>query len=233
MSGQVRGDRAGHLTVNASIQDLLDHPAFAGFGRLLLPWDDRTYGGSLRLRDIGTLLPYHSQVNPGDVVAALNRLIDDASKGKTIFYDFYAETQKPPPASEYTGLFFFRGTPGAPFAIIAPGGGFTYVGSVHEGFPYGAVISQQGYNAFVLRYRARGDGNARHSGHGGRHLVHLQECGKARSQHRRLLPVGKLGRRKNGGGDRVARRGRPWRRRPAEAVRRGDGLYGSLRPCVP
>jgi acetyl esterase/lipase len=46
------------------------------------------------------------------------------------------------------------GKPGAPFAVISPGGGFSYVGSVHEGFPYAAEISARGYNAFVLRYRA-------------------------------------------------------------------------------
>ena len=51
-------------------------------------------------------------------------------------------------------MFFFRGRPGAPFAVIAPGGGFSYVASVHEGFPYAAAISSKGYNAFVLRYRA-------------------------------------------------------------------------------
>jgi acetyl esterase/lipase len=51
-------------------------------------------------------------------------------------------------------LFYFRGKPGAPFAIIAPGGGFAYVGSVHEGFPYAAEISKRGYSAFVLKYRA-------------------------------------------------------------------------------
>src|SRR6185436_14224962 len=39
-------------------------------------------------------------------------------------------------------------------AIIAPGGGFSYVGSVHEGFPHAAQISKLGYNAFVLKYRA-------------------------------------------------------------------------------
>jgi len=38
-------------------------------------------------------------------------------------------------------------------------GGFAYVGSVHEGFPYAAAISKKGYNAFVLRYRA-GQGGA-------------------------------------------------------------------------
>jgi acetyl esterase/lipase len=42
--------------------------------------------------------------------------------------------------------------------VVSPGGGFAYVGSVHEGFPYAAEISSKGYNAFVLKYRA---------GHGG------------------------------------------------------------------
>jgi acetyl esterase/lipase len=31
---------------------------------------------------------------------------------------------------------------------------FSYVGSIHEGFPYAAEISDKGYNAFVLKYRA-------------------------------------------------------------------------------
>jgi acetyl esterase/lipase len=150
-----RGDRAGHLSVDSSLRDLLRHPAFAGFGRLVLPWDDRAYDESLRLRDIGALLPYHSHVNPGDVVTALNRLIDDASNGKTVFWEFYTGPQKQQqPARANTGLFFFRGKPGAPVAVIAPGGGFAYVGALHEGFPYAVAISKQRYNAFVLRYRA-------------------------------------------------------------------------------
>ena len=125
MSAQARGHRAGRLTIDASIRDLLNHDAFVGFGRLLLPWDDRAYDGSMRLRDTSALLPYHSQVNPGDVVAALNRMVDDANSGKTIFYDFYTGTQKQQqPARGNTGLFLFRGRPGAPFAVISPGGGF-------------------------------------------------------------------------------------------------------------
>ena len=73
----------------------------------------------------------------------------------TVVYSFYTETQqKQEPARKNTGLFFFRGRTGAPFAVIAPGGGFSYVGSVHEGFPYAEAISSKGYNAFVIRYRA-------------------------------------------------------------------------------
>ena len=160
MNAQARGNRDGPLNSDASIRDLLSHAAFAGFGHLILPWDGRAYDGSMRLSNISSLLPYHSHVNPGDVVTALNRMIDEASTGKTVFYDFYTGAQKQQqPARENTGLFFFRGKPGAPFAVISPGGGFAYVGSVHEGFPYAAAISKNGYNAFVLRYRA-GHGEA-------------------------------------------------------------------------
>lgn len=87
-------------------------------------------------------------------------MIDDAAAGKTVFCRFYSEAQRrQQPKRGNTGLFFFRGRPGAPFAVISPGGGFSYVGSVHEGFPYADLISRKGYNAFVLKYRA-GDGGA-------------------------------------------------------------------------
>jgi acetyl esterase/lipase len=151
----VGGRTGGHLTPRSSLRDLLNHPAFAGFGDLLLPWDDRAYGEDMPLSDIGSLLPYHSHVEPQTVTSALNRMIDDVRAGETIFYRFYTEAQRrDQPALERTGLFYFRGRPGAPFAVICPGGGFAYVASVHEGFPYAAEISRRGYNAFVLRYRA-------------------------------------------------------------------------------
>lgn len=135
---------APHLRVDDGVGDILQHPAFAGFARLLLPWDDRRYDTTMTLRDIGSLLPYHTHVDPAVVVSSLNRMIDDASAGKQIFYSTGTDT----------GLFFYRGKPGAPFAVVAPGGGFAYVGSLHEGFPYAVEISRRGYNAFVLKYRA-------------------------------------------------------------------------------
>jgi acetyl esterase/lipase len=150
---------APHLSAQDSIADLLAHPAFAGYGRLLLPWNDRTYDERLPLGDIGSLLPYHTHVNAATVVSALNRMIDAVNSGETIFYDVYTDKEKKQePARANTGLFFFRGKLGAPFAIVAPGGGFSYVASVHEGFPYAAAISERGYNAFVLRYRVGSSG---------------------------------------------------------------------------
>ena len=157
--GESRPD-VKRLRVDDTIEALLSHPGFGGFGRLLLPWDDRPYNAKTSLRDIASFLPYHSHVDPDVVVSSLNRLIADVEAGKTVFYDIYSDSEKAlEPSRKDTGLFFVRGNPGAPFAIVAPGGGFHYVGSVHEGFPYAVEISKRGYNAFVLKYRV-GEGGA-------------------------------------------------------------------------
>lgn len=153
--------RYSRLRPDDRLGDLLDHPAFRGFSRRMLPWDGRDYDPAMPLKDLGRLLPYHSHVDPAVMVAALNRMVDDAGAGRTVFLDFYSDAQRQArPALKHTGLFLFRGKPGAPFAVIAPGGGFAYVGSVHEGFPYAEAISRHGFNAFVLKYRAGEGGRA-------------------------------------------------------------------------
>jgi len=155
----VQATERTHLDARSTLRDLLRHPAFDGFAPLILPWDDRSYDERMPLSRISSLLPYHTHVDVDSVTNALNR-IDDASSGQTLFYRFYAEAERrQQPAKNHTGLFFLRGRPGAPFAVIAPGGGFSYVASVHEGFPYAAAISRQGYNAFVLKYRAGSGGS--------------------------------------------------------------------------
>ncbi len=137
-----------------SLGVLLDHPSLAGFAERTLPWYGRTYDRGLPLNRIGSLLPYHSEVDPVTVVRGLNRLIENARRGVPVFHEIYSEEERrSDPDLRATGLFFFPGRAGAPFALIAPGGGFAYVASLHEGFPYAAEISALGYNAFVLTYR--------------------------------------------------------------------------------
>ena len=144
-----------HVTTGDAVRSVVEHPSFKGFGEYLLPWDNRPQQLDVNLSNVGSLLPYHSHVDPDVVVGAVNHMIDEVASGHKIFYDFYTEQQKrQDPAKEYAGLFFFRGKPGAPFAVICPGGGFSYVGSFHEGFPHAVEISKKGLNAFVLKYRA-------------------------------------------------------------------------------
>jgi len=148
------------LQVDDRISGLLQHPAFAGFAPLLLPGGSVTVDPTMRLRDVGSLMPYHTQVHPPEVIAALNRLMDDTRSGRAVFYDIYTAAEKRrDPSLERTGLFFLRGRPGAPFAMVTPGGGFSYVATLHEGLPYALQINRRGYNAFVLVYRV-GQGGA-------------------------------------------------------------------------
>jgi acetyl esterase/lipase len=143
-----------HLTTIHTVRDIVDHPAFKGFGEALLVRDDNSRYYNTTLGDIRTLMPYHSHIEPDIVVGAINHMIDEVNDGKRIFYEFYNTEQKQKdPIKEHTGLFFFRGKPKASYAIICPGGGFSYVGSLHEGFPLALEISNKGYNAFVIRYR--------------------------------------------------------------------------------
>ena len=80
---------------------------------------------------------------------------DHVESGDTIFYDIYTEEEKKAdPAKEDTGLFFFRGDPGAKFAVLNAGGGFAYVGAMHDSFPHALELSKTGYNAFALIYRS-------------------------------------------------------------------------------
>jgi len=147
-----------HITTNDCVHHIVNHPAFKGFGQYLLPWDNGKNYYNTQLNNVSTLLPYHNHVDPSIVVGAINHMIYEINDGKTIFYDFYTEQQKQEnPTKESTGLFFFRGKPGAPFAIVCPGGGFAYVGSLHEGFPLAMELSKKGYNAFVLKYRVGGE----------------------------------------------------------------------------
>jgi hypothetical protein len=114
-----------HLTTNDTVGHIVTHPAFKGFGQYLLPWDNNTSYHITSLNNVGALLPCHNHVDPTLVIGAINHMIDEINDGKTIFYDFYTEQQKQEdPAKESTGLFFLRGKPKAPFAILCPGGGF-------------------------------------------------------------------------------------------------------------
>jgi acetyl esterase/lipase len=157
-AASILSKHAGHMNINNTIRDVMNHPSFKDFGRFILPLDRDSYDRNMPLSRVGSLLPYHSHVEPEAAVNTINYMIDQVNEGKIVFRDFYAERQKKEdPQKKNTGLFFFKGKPGAPFAIVCPGGGFSYVGSIHEGFPHAIQLSERGYNAFVLQYRVGGE----------------------------------------------------------------------------
>ncbi len=139
------------FTIDTSIREVIGYPGFADYGRLIFPVNDRYYGGST----LGTLsLTWYSNIQPQKTVEIANYLKGHADAGDIIFYDIYTEKEKKAdPGKKDTGLFFFKGNPGEKFSIVNSGGGFVYVGAMHDSFPHAFELSKKGYNAFALIYR--------------------------------------------------------------------------------
>ena len=145
----------GPYTSNTRIVDVASDPVLGDYGRLLFPVESRYMSGDT----LGTLgLTWYSHIDPDETVKIVNTLYKCAADGETVFYDIYTEEEKAAdPAKRDTGLFFFRGEEGAPFAVCSAGGAFAYVGAMQDSFPHALELSRRGYNAFALIYRPGAD----------------------------------------------------------------------------
>ena len=158
-SASASGAEGGYALVDADTRlvDVVNHPAFGRFGRFLVPNGGGLPDDGRTLRDVGDLLPYHRHVDVGTSVDVVNALIAAVDRGQPVFHDIYPDAARAAdPSRQDTGLFYFEGEPGAPFAIISAGGGFSYVGSLHESLPHALELSRRGYHAFALQYRTGG-----------------------------------------------------------------------------
>ena len=138
-------------TADTPISDVINDPVFGGYGRLIFPVNTGYYSGDT----LGNLrLTWYNNIDPDKTVEIVNDMYLHAKAGDTIFYDIYTEAEKAAdPDKKDTGLFFFKGTSGERFAICNAGGGFAYVGAMHDSFPHALELSKMGYNAFALIYR--------------------------------------------------------------------------------
>lgn len=136
---------------STAISDVANDPVFGDWGRLIFPVQRGYMGGST----LGNLsLTWYNGVDPAMTVDVCNYLHAHAAAGETVFLDIYTDAEKAAdPDKADTGLFFFRGDVGARTAIVNAGGGFAYVGAMHDSFPHCMELSRRGYNAFALIYR--------------------------------------------------------------------------------
>lgn len=135
-------DAPMYYTADSRITDVINDPAFGEYGRLIFPVDQWYYSGET-LGDLS--LTWYSHIDPDKTVEICNYFKTHADAGDVIFYDIYSDQEKrSDPEKEDTGLFFFKGEPGAKFAICNAGGGFAYVGAMHDSFPHGLELSKMG-----------------------------------------------------------------------------------------
>ncbi len=141
------------FSLNSKISDVIRDEAFSSFGRLLFPVD-LALSPQMTLKDLGKALLWYSYIRPERTVSLVNELKSRALAGERIFYDIYSPAEKAAdPRKKDTGLFFFRGKPQGKTAILSAGGGFVYVGAMHDSFPHAQELAKRGYNAFAIIYR--------------------------------------------------------------------------------
>ena len=136
---------------NTRIDEVTSYPAFDDWGRMIFPVDTGYYSGGT----LGSLrLTWYSNIQSAKTVEIVNYMREKADAGEQVFYRIYTDEEiAVDPWKEDTGLFFFKGNPGTKFAICNAGGGFAYVGAMHDSFPHALELSKMGYNAFALIYR--------------------------------------------------------------------------------
>lgn len=139
-------------TRKSTFNEVIADPSLAPFGRLIFPVHKEHLFGST-LGDLRMTF-YDNLVCADDTVKVVNYLKSEADS-RAIFYDIYSDEEKAcDPEKADTGLFYFKGEPGKPFAVTCAGGGFQFVGAIHSSFPLSLELSSMGYNVFALIYRA-------------------------------------------------------------------------------
>ena len=137
-----------YYTRQSRISDVMNDAAFGDYGRLIFPVNTGYWNGTT-LEQLQ--LTWYNHIDPDKTVEVCNYLRAHADN---CFIDIYTEAEKQTnPDLRNTGMFFFRGNSNAPFAICNAGGGFSYVGAMHDSFPHALELSKLGYNAFALIYR--------------------------------------------------------------------------------
>lgn len=139
------------ISGSTKLSDVIANPLFEDFGRLLFPADRNYYSGDT----LGNLpLTWYGRTDTDKTVEIVSRLQDRALAGEKVFYKIYTDEEiAADPSKADTGLFFFKGEPGAKFAICNAGGGMVFVGAMQDSFPHALELSKMGYNAFALIYR--------------------------------------------------------------------------------
>ena len=138
-------------TRTTPIETVRNDPVFGDYGRLIFPVERSYYSGDT-LEQLH--LTYYNNIDPDETVDICNTLRQRAADGQTIFYDIYTEDeQAADPDKADTGLFYFKGNPGAKFSICNAGGAFAYEGAMQDGIPHALELSRKEYNAFALIYR--------------------------------------------------------------------------------
>ena len=141
------------VTVQTTMRQLRNNPSVkgSGFYTYSTEWSESDH----RYEDT-TLLDYVGTGSAQDAADAMNLLIENYNSGVQITWQVYSEEEIT--ADSQLGMvqlyYFPAKTAGAKYAIVVPGNGGPATAELNEGAAVAAQLHEEGYAAFVLRYRS-------------------------------------------------------------------------------
>ncbi len=140
-------------TWKSSVAWTMQHPAFAEYGRFLLPWQEGA--ASVTVPPMSYFwMCLTTNWNTSDVVSGINFMIEREEADGAHFYHYYTQEEIAEDAAKAeTGLIYIPGDADKPFAFVVPGGGMTSEAITAEGFTAARELHAQGYPVFIVKYR--------------------------------------------------------------------------------
>lgn len=136
---------------------LYGHPIFEGHGYEIYSPGPPAIQKAYRNMSIAKTCANTGE-DPQIIVGEFNYLLDLHENGKLSVHKIYNDSEIAADKSKATPhITFLRGDCDKPVAIVAAGGGYSYVASTVEAFPYAKALNELGYNVAVLRYRVAGE----------------------------------------------------------------------------
>lgn len=139
------------VTPQTRLYKIRNLPEFSEYRDFLIPlggWIGKLAGG-MRLRTLARLA---KTWDAGSMSEGLNFLQESQRRGQ-VFYHFYGKEKMAEAGRGNTGLFAFPQKRKSKFVLIVPGGGYSSVASIVEGFPTAKALYERGHTAFILHYR--------------------------------------------------------------------------------
>lgn len=141
------------VTKNTRFWSVLHEPSVKPFRKSMRlgPTGINFLYNSLSLGALCRISPVWSHTG---IPLGVNFFLQEARAGKVQSLPIYTEEElTQDPTRKEAELLFLPGNPGAPYAIITPGGAYFSVAISVEGLPIGAKLHEMGYSVFFLRYR--------------------------------------------------------------------------------
>lgn len=89
-----------------------------------------------------------------DIISGLNRIYQVSTELENMIFDIYSPSELEESSDRKEAkLIFMPGESQKPFVLICPGGSYSRLWVLTEGYPIASQLNQIGYSAFILIYR--------------------------------------------------------------------------------